>query len=263
MTPSMPRLPEFPVKPDMFKLLDELPARRYMDMLRYRVQMLNQALGKSAYFDQYPGKTVPYMFSKLYGPIGQVTPRRVGVTGWLGQAPVANPAIFILPRQNNVLTGRDGVFYWCSTNATNLLSWTRTSAASGPVVTKPVGDIFTPVIDNNGGARILQNLSDVNFNYREPSISWDIDIYDKRRGRSITSGRIPAETIFGGTMGYKKWKKPVRWDVDTEIEPRLYVNHARVPFQDTNGPVFDASQVAFYVNVVFKGFLALEERPHG
>lgn len=253
-------------KPDMYQLLDELPVRRYLDMLRYKIMVLNQRLGTAAGFDQYPGKTVPYMFSKLYGPIPMTTPRRVGTTGFWGLATLVNTATPLLPRGQNILTGRDGVFYWCSTNATNFISWTRTTDAgvvpNGPVVTLPVGDIFRPVIEANGGARVLQNLSDIKYGYQEPSLSWEIDVYDKKRGRSITDGKIPAETFFGGTMGFKPLKKPARWDVDTEIEPRLYVTQARVPQLDSDDDLYAASQVAFYVNVVFKGFLALEEGVH-
>jgi hypothetical protein len=65
---------------DIYQHLKELPYRRYIDVQRNRVNDLNKKLDTAAYLDQYPGKVVPWMFSKLYGPISMVKPGN-GVAG--------------------------------------------------------------------------------------------------------------------------------------------------------------------------------------
>lgn len=281
-------------RPDLFQLLEELPVSRYLKTLSHRVYSLAGKLNRSAYFDQHAGKSVPYNYSLIWGPITQATPRRVGATGFLGLAPLIDPNTFILPRNGNVLTGRDGAFIWHATNMSTWLSWTRTSATAawpvaGPVSALPAGDIFSSVVQANGGAQVLMNLSDIGWGngasargIDAPAVYFEIDLYDKKRGRSVTGGRVPAETYFGGTLGAKEHSLPrgtvgggggggtaYRWEPDTEIEPRLYVNQARVPqidpatgIYDQDSTIFNAQTVAFYVTMTFKGELLLEERPN-
>jgi hypothetical protein len=271
-------------KPDLFELLEELPVSRYLKTLSHRVYQLSKKLNRSAYFDQYAGQSVPYNYSLLWGPITMQTPRRVGTTGFLGLAPLITPETFILPRNGNVLTGRDGAFMWHATNMSTWISWTRTgqvagATVNGPVDSRPAGDIFSSVVDANGGAQPLMNLSDIGWGNNAigegidaPAVYFEIDLYDKKRGRSITGGRVPAETYFGGTLGAKEHSldgDAYRWEPDTEIEPRLYVNQARVPMFEPTGGIYDqndaffnAQRVAFYVTMTFKGELLLEERPN-
>lgn len=267
-------------RPDLFQLLEELPVSRYLKTLSYRVNQLKNKLNRSAYYDQYAGKSVPYNYSLLYGPINLTTPRRQGTTGFLGLATVADPSAFILPRNGNVLTGRDGVFMWHSTNMTTFINWTRTAQTgggwpAGPVTALPPGDIFSSVVDMNGGGQVLQNICDIGWGAADiraidsPSLNFDVDLYDRKRGRSITGGRVPAETFFGGTMGACENAMPYRWEPDTEIEPRIYVNQARAPLWDTvaetydqNTTLFNKQQVQFYLTLTFKGELLLEERPN-
>jgi hypothetical protein len=67
------------------------------------------------------------------------------------------------------------------------------------------------------------------------------------------------------------------WGPDTEIEPRLYVNQARVAtgpllpgggnvagmaLSDTDNALFNQQRAAFYVALTFHGELQLEERPN-
>ncbi len=263
-------MPILSSRPDTKELLELLPYRRYIRMMRDRVARLTKKLGASAYMDQYAGKTIPQAFSALYGPISLQTPRRVGTTGFYGEAALIDPAQFIIPRDGTWKTGREGAFHWCGSSATAYLTWTRTDANGdgGPTVALPAGDIYTPVFENNGGAMAFHNLIDIKFSpdlngagateLIAPSIHFDIDLYDKKRGRSITDGRVPAETFFAGTLGFKP-EDELRWDVDTEVEPRLYVNQARVPNMDTSATIFADARVSFYVMLTMHGYTTLAE----
>lgn len=54
---------------DVYKKLAELPLRRFAEVLRNKAQDLVSQLGQPAYYDQYPSKRVPWIFSRTYGPI--------------------------------------------------------------------------------------------------------------------------------------------------------------------------------------------------
>ncbi len=270
-------------KPDMFGLLEDLPVRRYLQMLQNRVSRIKDNIWRSAYFDQYAGKSVPYNFCCHYGPIPLQTPRRVGTTGFLGLAPLITPSTALLPRNGPLLTGRDGVFKWHAWNAVGFLSWTRTAQTggvfpNGPVDSRAPGDIFSPVVDANGGAQVFQNLLDISWRTPDaPSLYFEVDLYDKKQGRSITGGRVPAEAFWSGSMPPNEWSEAMTWGPDTEIEPRLYVNQARVAtgtllpgggnvagmaLSDTDDALFNQQRAVFYVALTFHGELQLEERPN-
>lgn len=260
-------------KPDLFALTEDLPLRRYIQTQRHRVNRLKDKMNRSAYYDQYAGKSDPYNYSLWYGPIGLQTPRRVGTTGFLGLAPLVDPSVFLLPRTGNIQTGRDGTFMWHSVNATSYISWTRTAQTAGwpvtgPINSQPAGDLFSSVQLMNGGGQVLQNLSDIAWGRTTtspldaPAVYWEIELYDRKRGRSITDGKLPAEAFFGGSLGFKELNCPKVFEPDTEIEPRLYVNQARIPGADTDTAVYEAARVAFFVNIIFKGEMVFEVRTH-
>ncbi len=263
-------------RPDEYQLLKELPMRRALVTLSNRARIITKRLKTVANFDQYPSKEKNFSFSCRYGPIPLETPGRQGETvGYLGLADLINTTQPRLPIEGNMKTGRQGAFYLCGVNATMDFSWTRTGANGdgGPVNALPAGDLFDSVIEQNGGGQTLQNLMDLEWSaggtqrQNAPSMSWEIDLYDKRRGRSISGGRVPAEMFMVGTLGFRKvggmayeagGARGMRWDVDSEIEPRLYVTQARVPFATTDA-IFNAARVAFWANVVFRGYVAMED----
>lgn len=271
-------------KPDMFALLEDLPVRRYIQMLQNKVSRIKDSVWRSAYFDQYAGKSVPYLYACRFGPIPLQTARRVGATGFLGLAPLIDPATPVLPQNGPLLVGRDGSFRWTAWSAMAYLSWTRTAQTggafpNGPLDARPPGDIFASVVDANGGAQVFQNLQDINWNGdipAVPSIHFELDLYDRKAGRSITDGKIPAEAFFNGTLPPNEWvNNPKVWAPDTEIEPRLYVTQARVAtgavgggagagfaLSDVDTTLYNQQQAAFYVVMTFHGELQLEERPN-
>jgi len=325
---------------DVYQKLAELPLRRYTEVLRNKAQDLTNMLIDPAYFDQYPSKRVPWIFSRTYGPIPLTAPRHYeevlysGTTdvfsgagtltledttaappGWdvdqwagcvvevAGQtriiasntatvltvttpwsvavpigsaysilqngfnqlATLTNPDGFILPREGTIKTGRDAAFVWCSSNAFAYLSWTYDAepdfgdpSPPTPVVPLPAGDILDPVLSMNGGAVIVPNVA--NANHRSPRVCFEMALYDKKRGRLLTDGRLPAEAFVGGAFSNKLTPKQTRWNVDTEIEPRILVTEVSMGPPLDGAQPYAAAKVAAYINVAFIGYNVLEER---
>lgn len=325
---------------DVYKKLAELPLRRYVEVLRNKAQDIVSQLGTPAYFDQYPSKRVPWIFSRTYGPIpltatrhydqvlysgttdvfsgaGTLTledttaaPPGWDVDQWVGcvvevsgqtriiasntatvltvttpwsvavpigsaysimqagfnqLATLTNPDGFILPREGTIKTGRDAAFVWCSSNAFAYLSWTYEGnpnfinpSVVVPVTSLPIGDILDPVLSMNGGAVIIPNIA--NANYASPRVCFELALYDKKRGRYLTDGRLPAEAFVGGSFSNKLTPKQTRWNVDTEIEPRVLVTEVNMGPPLEGAQPYSVANVAAYINVVFIGYNVLEER---
>jgi len=250
-------------KIDVFEQLHELPTRNYIKVLRERIQDLTNRL-PPAYYDQYPGKKQPRIYSKRYGPIPLTTARRVGTTAFEGAAALASNSSFLSPIGTNILTGRVGTFQWEAINTFAFFSWTyQTDPAFGtpaPVNPLAASDIFNPVIEQNGGAAALLNFSGLAFTADQPNISLDLDIYDKKRGVSLTDGKVPIEAFTGTTFGPKENKYPMLFPVDTEIEPRLYVNEFKMGTLLDTQQYFDAASVVGWVTLVFEGSEVSEDR---
>lgn len=250
--------------PDLQQKLEELPTRRYIDVLRNRVNDLNRKLRTQPYLDQYPGKTQPFIFSKLYGPIGLQTPRRTEKPGFESLAPVVNMSQPVLPRNQNILTSRIGSFYWCSTQVTGYLSWTYVSdpGFNVPVDVREPSDIFNPVLENNGGACLFNNFSTMGLTQSGtifPILGFELGLYDKKRGRYIGDGVMPSEMFASGTFGDRKLPEPIRFEVDTELEPRVYVTEARMGTALDTDQAYEAARVQFFLNICFKGYYTPDE----
>ena len=329
---------------DVYKKLAELPLRRFAEVLRNKAQDLVSQLGTPAYFDQYPSKRVPWIFSRTYGPIPLTSTRklppsevlvnstataggaftltdatRVGPLAWTvdeftgflvtitagtgsGQtriiasntndtltttafwgppdatsvyevigsgfsqlAPVANPSEYLLPREGTIKTGREAAFVWCSSNAFAYVNWTYTQSpgeefplASVPIAAVGAGDILDPVLSMNGGAVVIPNIA--NANHTSPRVCFELALYDKKRGRFLTDGSLPAEAFVGGAFSNKMTPKQTRFNVDTEIEPRLVITEVNMGPILEGARAYAAASVAVYVNVAFIGYNVLEEK---
>lgn len=250
---------------DVYQKLAELPLRRFAEVLRNKAQDITGMLATPAYFDQYPSKRVPWLFSRTFGPIGLTATRNFGDGGAFDQlAPVGNPTGYILPREGTIKTGRDAAFVWCASNAFAYLSWTYTEAPTfdgglplTPVNPVPAGDIFDPVFPTNGGAVVIPNIANANFS--SPHVCFEMALYDKKRGRFLTDGKIPAESFVGGAYANKLVPKETRFNVDTEVEPRLTITEVRMGSPLDQAQPYSVASVAAYVNVVFLGYNILEE----
>ncbi len=328
---------------DVYEKLAELPLRRYAEVLRNKANDIVSQLGAPAYFDQYPSKRVPWIFSRTYGPIDLTATRHVPSTEvvltsvatggdqatvidavqawtvdqWAGGnyqvridtgpfagtlrpivantattltvapffpgsvgagmgysimglgfnqlAPLVNPTEYILPREGTIKTGREAAFVWCSSNAFAYLSWTYDGepdfglvSPPAPVNPLPAGDILDPVLSMNGGAIIIPNIANANF--RSPRVCFEMALYDKKRGRFLTDGKLPAEAFVGGSFANKLTPKQTRWNVDTEIEPRIFVTEVSMGSPLDKAQPYSLANVAAYINVAFVGYNILEEK---
>lgn len=233
------------------------PFKRAVDVARNRVNDLRRRMAHPAFLDQYPARTVPYVFSKLYGPFGLVAARRNGAVGFEGRAPVAEAGDFILPRNDIVRVNREGAFYWTATNIAGYYSLTYDAdpglAANPGVISAPVADIFDPVFPNNGGALVVNN-----FFGNGVRICFDLVLYDKKRGRRLHENSLPPQVLCGQGYANKTNASPIRFDPNTEIEPRLRLLEVRPDDLLDTDQAFDAAQFAGYLSLNFIGYKVLE-----
>lgn len=231
------------------------PFKKAVDIVRNRVNKLSVRMASQAFLDQYPARSVPYIYSKLYGPFGLLAPRRNGQTGLLGLGPVVDLGAFATPRNSNIVVNREGPFYWCSTNATAYVTLT----GGGLVVPAPVlpagpaGDIFDPVFTNNGGG--------VSLNSFDGPFVWDYVLYDRKRGRRLHDDHMPPQVITAQNYANKENATPIRFDPNTEIEPRvrlLSVNPIGPAVDDSDAVYNDAvDRTAVFLNIMFIGYKVL------
>ena len=178
---------------------------------------------------------------------------------------MANPSVYLLPREGTIKTGREAAFVWCSSNAFAYVNWTYTKSpgeefplASVPIAAVGAGDILDPVLSMNGGAVIIPNIA--NANHTSPRVCFELALYDKKRGRYLTDGSLPAEAFVGGAFSNKMTPKQTRFNVDTEIEPRLVITEVNMGPVLEGARAYAAASVAVYVNVAFIGYNVLEEK---
>lgn len=160
-----------------------------------------------------------------------------------------------------LVRGKNGSTAAVHASGTTVYSLTNLTA---PVAGKAQGGLFDPAIANNGGAIILNNFAGTQqFTGApvHPRICCEIDIYDKTRGRSLTSGRVPIETFMGGNYGFKKLPHEMAFERGTQIEPRLYVTECRMMSIMDETAVYLAADVKVYVSFVFKGYTVVPHSP--
>ena len=244
---------------------------------RDQVNGLNNLLDDNGWTPDLSGATVgrrrPMAFSRIFGPIGLQTTRRVGATAFKGLAALVQPNTFILPTTTNIITGRNTTFYWQSMHAVSYLSWTYTAQPPTlglePVNPLPAGDLFDPVIEKNGGAQLLLNNSGFSFTNANsnllgndfpgpPKLCFEVELYDKRRGRYVSDGRLPSEMFTTGAYGPKELGSVVRVDPDTEIEPRVYITECRMNTALDTATTFNVASVACWINMVLRGYAVTE-----
>lgn len=224
---------------NIFKGLAELPVRRAIQLLRNKVSDISRNVESPAFFDQYPGKCLPYIYSKTY-QFGEVDP----------EDSFTDTTSFLLPTNGNILTGRDASFYWCETNAFLFVQSNVAPQANAGLFSTAQNGGGAIGLNNTQGpeATVNQSLLDSTF------ACFEIDLYDKKRGRSITNGFIPGQTFFAGSTGYRRWRQATRWDPDSEIEPRVRITQAHTAFKEGV-----TTNTRFFLNLSVKGFLSMQE----
>lgn len=274
--------PDYDVKPNFGTLFDkhrQLPFKRFMDVIGAKLDDLIELIDRPTPYDQGPGREIPYAVPVWYGPIpltssGVATNTVGSLTDQLGfqqLATPANPSKFIVPRDGDILIDQEFSLHVKSLNVYGFVSW---GYKSDPGFTVPVinpnglGDILDavgtdPTQGPNGGAMPLDffggtfsTLSGAQPNL--PNISFDIELYDRQRGRRMHDNKLPSQMFAGGRYAHRKTASPLVFPKGAKIEPRLFVNEVRMGSVLDSVAIFNAAAVKAYVCIVFKGTQHIE-----
>jgi len=267
--------PDYDTKPDFGTLVDkhrQLPLKRFMDLIGSKLDDLNDLLLKPTPYDQGPGRIEPYSIPVLYGPIPLTTAGRagdlVGQDGFQAQAALADPAKFIIPRGGDIIISRNQSVRIYSMSAYGFVNWGYTEnpgfVVPSPVIdARGVGDIFDNVINANGGAMPLDyfggtfsTLSTPQPNL--PNIAFEVELYDRIRGRRMHDKRLPSEMFQGGRIGHRKTGSLLSWEQGSKIEPRVFIKEARMGSVLDGADAFEAASVKVWLVLLFKGTAHLE-----
>ncbi len=278
----MPRTPQPPydVKPDFGTLLDkhrQLPFKRFMDVITGKLDDLVEMLAVPSPYDQGPGRVIPGSLPVLFGPLPLTTPVRQTAAGLTAQtgfetlAALANPAKFVVPRGGDILIDREFSFRVNSMSAFGFVNWGYKSNPGFSVpYTNPngVGDILdavgpVPAVGPNGGAMPMDFFGGT-FSTAStpqpnlPNISFEVELYDRVRGRRLHENRLTSEMFAGGRYAHKKTASPIVFEQGSKLEPRLFVSEIRMGSILDGVAAYSAASVKAYVMLVFKGVYQLE-----
>lgn len=270
-TPQKP----YDVKPNFGTLVEkhrQLPFKRFMDLIGSKLDDLNDLLLKPTPYDQGPGRIIPYAIPVLFGPLPLTTPRRFSEDqgslqdGFEAQAVLAKPNAFVVPRAGDILIDQEFSFHCKSLAAYGFVNWGYTANPGFSVpYTNPngVGDILDavgpdPSVGPNGGAMPLDFFGST-FSTASipqpnlPNISFEVELYDKLRGRRLHDGRLPCEMFQGGRIANRLTASPLVFEKGTKLEPRLFVTEVRMGSILDGATAYEAASVKAYVVLVFKG----------
>lgn len=265
--------PDYDVSPNFGTLVEkhkQLSLKRFMDVIRSKIEDINDILQRSAPYDQGPGRVIPYAIPVWFGPLPLTTARRAltanAAAGFEVSATLADPAKYVVPLDGPVVIDREMSFRVKSMAAYGFVNFGYTADPGFSVpYTNPngVGDILDPVGDDpslgpNGGAMPLDffggtfsTISTPQPNL--PNISFDVEIYDRLRGRRLHDNKLPSNLFQGGRIAHRPMMAPMTWEKGAKIEPRLFVNEIRMGSILDTTQAFDAASVKAWVCLVFKG----------
>jgi hypothetical protein len=278
--------------------LEQQSTRRFLDLQRQRIRDCYRVLDDAGYgslpLADYPGKQVPTIISRWFGPIAMTTTRRGSAADNDPQfeisANLVQPSQYTLPKFP-LQVPSDRSFEWHGVHAAALLSWTWKTGSTLNVNSPPVTPLLIhpqenksyldSVLDANGGGQWFLNFSGFAMTDRCLNMTnvqsdgvgyckfcWELELYDRRRGRSLTEGPIPAEAFSPGAWGTKPVDDRPIFDADTEVEPRLFVRELRMTSLLDNSiapqapspfaTIFDEANVSVFLNVALTGRLIRE-----
>lgn len=232
------------------RLLDD-----YVNVLRNKVHDLSRIIwrdnGVDVFADQHSGNVKPFCYSRVWGPL---TYQSASLTQYILPS---------YPSPSSIVVGREGAFWWDEVNCAVFSSWPMSPVDT--VNVPAVGFIFDSAFKQNGGAipDPLMGLSVKANDHRQHPIGFDMVLYDKKRGRALHDDRLPREFFDGGRVTNKSLAEPIRFDPNSELEPRLYLNS---PLEDETGVITldDGIHTVkttryIWINIMFKGHIALED----
>ncbi len=269
--------PDYDVKPDFGTLLDkhrQLPLKRFMDIIGAKLDDLNGLLNKPTPYDQGPGRIIPYSIPVWFGPLPLTTSGRsenslgelTDQDGFQAQAVLADSNKYVTPRNGDILIDQEFSFHCESISAYGFVNWGYKSDPGFDVpVENPsgVGDILDDVLNMNGGAMPLDyfggtfsTLSSPQPNL--PNIAFEVELYDRLRGRRLHESRLPVEMLQGGRIADAKRASPLVFPKGSKLEPRLFVTEIRMGSVLDGAEAFEAASVKTWVCLVFKGTQHIE-----
>jgi hypothetical protein len=244
-------------------------------MLRGMLRRIQEAEAKlDAPGPHLVGLREPAAYTRFFGPIPLTKPAdRSGeeTEPYPSTAVLVDPAAYLTPNfpgTGNVIVGNNQNFWWVDTHVASYVSWTYTSNPDAgtytiPVDPAPFAGLFDPAIAQNGGAVMLNNFATTpqygitggvgDRAARRPRLCFDIDLYDLTRGRSITDGRIGAESFVGGMYGPKVNPRIGLWEHGTEIEPRVYVTECSMSDVLNEDDIAEVASVGVWLSITFTG----------
>jgi len=269
------------------------PFRRFADLVRNRVNSLNERMHDPVFLDQYPGNAVPYCFSCLYEfdfkktrPDPQFNGAPAFPNTFDQDAPTVNMAEWILPRKGPIFVNHEGPFYLCQTNIggyfnlTYNTDWTA-GGTPGPMLFPSAGDIFSPVsyssgpapapmvptATNGGALRVnwfYSNFSNIYTNTPglpdpndyKPSINFEVILFDKKRSRQLHDGVLTPHILASQNFANKHLGRPMRFDPNTTIEPRVRLLEVK-PGNVLSGIIQAGGTAPEYQEANFRGYLNL------
>ncbi len=267
---------DYDVAPNFGTLVDkhrQLPFKRFMDLIGSKLDDLNDRLLKPTPFDQGPGRIIPYAIPAWFGPLSLTTSRRGTVAsnpspnnGHELLATLATPDKFSIPRNGDIIIDREMSFHCNSLSAYGFVNWgyTATPGFDVPFTNKAgVGDILdavgpNPAIGPNGGAMPLDYFGGTFSTISTPqpnlpNIAFEVELYDKLRGRRMHDAKLPVEMFQGGRIAHRKTASVLKFETGGRIEPRLFVNEIRMGSILDTATAFNAASVKVWVCLVFKG----------
>lgn len=234
--------------------------------LREKVREISDILDGPAALDQYPGRTVPFTFTRFWRIDNPVTARRdADGAGHELLATLATPGTYLLPREGTVKVGRFGTFTWtrASLNVYQSLTYAADPGFGTNVsLFTRAGDIFDDVVQNNGGAvwsgnRLFHQYDPaIDDPKLIPNVSLRLGLYDKLRGAFLhDTDRMPINFASGQLYANRLLQEPIPFDANADIEPRLYVDEIRVANALDTTQAFNAARLRTFVVMSFIGYI--------
>lgn len=233
------------------------PFLQRMHGLRQRVADAITELGDNAQLDQYPARRVPAHTTRIFGPItAPIVARRNASSAQenspaAGTGVLAQPDVFITPRNGNILVGRDGRFVLrkLSAHAYMSLTWSVDPAdlPTNVQAFSVQGDLFDDVVRGNGGGLVMDQFGYVPVavnavganNLAFTTFAWRLGLRDKKRDRFLHDGESLPSSVFAGGALTKSLAFDGRFEEATEIEPRLYIDEISTALQLTATDLVD------------------------